>query len=168
MCADANQPLTPAVKPMIKQVPVQQVPVQQPVWVPVQQVPVQQVPVQQVPIQQVPIQQVPIQQVPVQQVPIQQPVAAVPQQPASGPLTVGSGTSVGNFASTGSQTAIDPFSGVNSARTVGAGPVGVTSGTGVNFGGIPGFSSLGSLLGGRRRRRRAVRVDFSFWNLVLH
>lgn len=71
-------------------------------------------------------------------------------------LGIGSGTQVGNIAGASRNTQIDPFSGVNSMSNVNAAGLPISSGSGVNFGGlIPGGSGLSSLFG-RRRRRQAV------------
>jgi hypothetical protein len=92
------------------------------------------------------------------------PAAAVPAAPDPGagggaPLSIGSGTQVGDFAGVGRNTAIDPFKGVSSGTSVNAAGLPISSGSNVSFGGlIPGGSALGNLFG--RRRRRGTLPDW--------
>lgn len=72
---------------------------------------------------------------------------------AANPLAVGSQTMVGNIAGASRGTAVNPFGQVASGTNVVGGPVGIQSGTGVDFSGIPGLSQIGSMLGRRRRKR---------------
>lgn len=101
----------------------------------------------------------------VEPAPVAQPMAPMGSAGGGGgPMTIGSGTQVGNLAGVHQGTAIDPLSGVNTMKTVNAGPVGVQSGSGVNFGGMLGGLGGGGIpgLSGLGRRKRNVSYVYPY------